>query len=772
MTTRPDPSSIRAQLDDLLADTSMRGRPFGRALAALVDGWLAGLLPERDGLAIVAVGGYGREELAPASDLDVVLLHDKRTDAASVADQIWYPIWDAGFSLDHSVRTVKEALSLADKDLKVGLGLLDARFVAGDRGLAHDLARGATSQWRDRAKRRLPLLEASVRTRHERFGPVAFELEPDLKEGDGGLRDVTVLRALAIALPAVDQTDDMLDAGELLFGVRVALQRISGRRDERLLLDYQDDVARALDRSDADELMRDVSQAGRTIAWHVDDAWRSVRAAIEGPRGRTRGGGDVVVADGIVIRDGELALTADARPATNPALIVLLADLSANRGATIARPTLRRLAAETPELPDPWPEGVRDALIGFLGAGSAAIPVFETLDRYGLVTRILPEWAAVRSKPQRNAFHRYTVDRHLVEASARAAALTRSVGRPDLLLVGALLHDLGKGYPGDHTEAGVVLVAEIATRMGFAPADVDALVDMVRFHLLLPSVATSRDLDDPDVVTAVAHQIGDQELLHLLAALTEADSLATGESAWSEWKAQLVAGLAERVARELAGLQPEPVATSLAADADLALRAVGGVLVEWDGRELAVVAPDEPRVFSRVVGVLALHGQGVRAASARSIPDGPAISRFELEPHFRSAPGPDVDALAADIREALQGELPIGDRLEQQSLRSGRLGRPTAAAAPDPRVVVDNAGSRTATIIEVRAPDAIGLLFRIAQVFADLDLDIRSARVATMGHEVVDTFCVATRGNMKVEDPGVLAQIEREILAALESGSF
>ncbi len=750
----------------------MRGPAFGRAFAARVDRWLTELLPEGGGLAVVAVGGYGREELAPSSDLDVVLVHDKGIEVDAVADQLWYPIWDAGFRLDHSTRTVREALSLADKDLKVGLGLLDARWVAGEPRLSDALAEGARVQWCDRVGRRLPELEASVQARHLRFGSVAFELEPELKEGDGGLRDVTVLRALSIALPAVDLTPEVIEAAELLFSVRVALQRISGRRDERLLLDYQDDVARALDLSDADALMRAVSQAGRSVAWHIDDAWRAADAALAGPHGRTRGGSDVALVDGIVLRDGELALTADADLETTPELLLQLADLAANRGVRIARPTFRRLVAEAPVLPDPWPEGARDALVGFLEAGPGAIPVFEALDRYGLVTRILPEWSAVRSKPQRNAFHRYTVDRHLVEAAVRAAALTRTVGRPDLLLVGTLFHDIGKGFPGDHTEVGVMLVPELAARMGFDADDRDQLVGMVRHHLLLPSVATSRDLDDPDVIANVAREIGNPELLRLLAALTEADSLATGESAWSEWKAQLVAKLVENVALDLAGLRPDGVATTAATDEALVARARGGVLVEASGRRVFVVAPDEPRVFSRVVGVLALHGQGVRAASARSIPAGPAISEFELEPHLRTVEAPDWEAVAADVRLALSGALSIEERLEQQSQRSRRLDRPTAAWSPEPRVVVDNVGSRTATIIEVRAPDAMGLLFRIARTFADLELDIRSARVSTMGHEVVDAFYVVGRDGGRIVDAPALARIESALLEALRANSF
>ncbi len=767
-TVQTEPASIRQRVDQLVGDSSVRGPAFGRALAALVDEWLTELLPEVGGLALVAVGGYGREELAPESDLDVVLVRDKRADPSEVADQIWYPIWDAGFRLDHSVRTVSEALSLADKDVKVGLGLLDARWVAGEVRLADALAEGARRQWRDRARRRLPGLEEAVRDRHERFGSVAFELEPELKEGDGGLRDATVLRALELALPAVDLTDDVVTAAGLLFDVRVALQRTSGRRDERLLLDYQDEVARVLERPDADELMRAVSQAGRTISWHVDNAWRAARAT---PRGRTSGGRDVAVLDGIVLRDDEFALTAAADLDDDPVLLLRLADLAANRGRLIARPTLRRLVDEAPVLADPWPAGARDALVGFLGAGPDAIPVFETLDRYGLVNRVLPEWAAVRSKPQRNAFHRYTVDRHLVECATRAAALTRTVSRPDLLLIGALFHDIGKGFPGDHTDVGVDLVAGLASRMGFDDADGAVIVDMVRYHLLLPSVATSRDLDDPDVIAAVAEQIGDVERLNLLAALTEADSLATGESAWTGWKARLVSVLVRRVARELAGLRPESSDHSTAADDALAARADGRVLVEADGHEVAVAAPDEPRVFSRIIGVLALHGQGVRSASARSVVGGTAISRFELEPHIAGAASPDWDAFAADVALALGDGSLLGERLERQSRRVTRLGRPTAAWAPEARVVIDNAGSRAATIVEVRAADAIGLLFRITRAFADLGLDLRSARIMTMGHEVVDTFYVVSAGG-KVEDPAELARIEQALLGALEASSF
>src|SRR6202012_5255900 len=202
---------------------------------------------------------------------------------------------------------------------------------------------------------------------------------------------------------------------------------------------------------------------------------------------------------------------------------------------------------------DPWADETRSAFVELLGLGRPAIDKVESLDQHKLFVRLLPEWAAVRNKPQRNAYHTFTVDRHLLEAAALAAGLTETVERPDLLLIGTLLHDIGKGFPGDHTTVGIDVVDRIATRMGFDKDDVAVLVDLVRYHLLLPDTATRRDLDDPTTIARVAQAVGNPLTLHLLAALTEADSKATGPSAWGAWKAGLVADLVARTARVLRG---------------------------------------------------------------------------------------------------------------------------------------------------------------------------------------------------------------------------
>ncbi|MGH9179496.1 MAG: ACT domain-containing protein, partial [Acidimicrobiales bacterium] len=436
----------------------------------------------------------------------------------------------------------------------------------------------------------------------------------------------------------------------------------------------------------------------------------------------------------------------------------------AELGALVARPALDRLAAEAPPMPDPWPATARSGLISLLGTGKAALPVLETLDQHGLLSRILPEWEPVRSQPQRNAYHRFTVDRHLCEAAANAAALTRRVARPDLLLVGAWLHDIGKGWPGDHTKAGMEVVARVAPRMGFPPDDVDALVHLVRDHLLLADVATRRDLDEPATVEAVAAAVGDRDALELLAALTEADSLATGPAAWGPWKAGLVEDLVVRTARRLAGHRPpapDPTLPSTLQDR-LAERRL---FVEAEDGTVTVVAPDRPGLFSRVAGALAVHGLDVRSASATG-QDGMAVEIFEVEPAFGTAPN--WDRVAADVERAVTGRLSLESRLAERARTYAGLRRAAAARPPEARVLFDDDASPTATVVEVRAPDGVGVLYRITRALADCDLDVRTAKVSTLGHEVVDAFYVTDGAGAKLSDDGHRREVERAVLAELD----
>ncbi|MGZ6927783.1 MAG: ACT domain-containing protein [Acidimicrobiia bacterium] len=698
------------------------------------------------GVAVVAVGGYGRAELAPHSDLDIMLLHGRVRDVEQVADRLWYPIWDAGFRLDHSVRTVKGAAALATADLKAALGLLDARLIAGEELLVEKLRHAVAKAWSAHGRAWWPRLAEGVAARAEDPGPVAFLLEPNLKEGHGGLRDLTVLRAIDhVATETADHpaarpgTEAAVDT---LFDVRVALQQVSGGGDDRLLLEHQDEVAAALDLDDADALMHAVAVAGRTIAWQVDEALRMlVRPARRSPIPGPIGSEDPLAT---------LLRTAHAVAAGDDSVT----------GAAWAD-----LAARVPRTEGPWTASMRDDLEGLLGSGRGTVRVFETLDQYDLVGRVLPEWDTVHSRPQRNAFHQFTVDRHLVEAAVEAGRRVRSVGRPDLLLLGAWLHDIGKGSPGDHTDAGVVMVRRIGTRLGLEPEDVDTLVALVEHHLLLPSVATSRDLGDPEVIEMVAQRVGTVERLELLHTLTEADSVATGPTAWSDWKAELVAMLVDRVRDRLQGALPvvgQPVPGVSDEERE---RARHEPLIVGCGDHVRVIARDEPRLFSRVVGVLATHGLNVRAARADSA--GPDIAVSEFDVVTESGRVPDWARFRSDLVAALESRFAIDARLQERSRLHRRWYRPRAATVAEPRVLVDARPSPAASVIEVRAADAVGLLYRVTRGLADLDLDIRHAKVSTLGQDVVDTFTVVDRERTRMDDPAFRAEVERALLAAV-----
>jgi [protein-PII] uridylyltransferase len=299
--------------------------------------------------------------------------------------------------------------------------------------------------------------------------------------------------------------------------------------------------------------------------------------------------------------------------------------------------------------------------------------------------------------------------------------------------------------------------------MGFDPADVEVLVAMVRHHLLLPDVATRRDLDDPATARAVASAVGDHDTLELLAALTEADGLATGPSAWGPWKAGLVRDLVERTAQELSG-HHQPETPSLPTPEHRGLMARGELQVEVEDGVLTVVAPDRPGLFWRVAGTLALHGLDVRSAAAGG-EGAMAVEVFEVEPAFGTPP--DWERLRADLERALSGRLSLESRLAERARTYA--GRPRAAAArpAEARVLFDNHASATATVVEVRAPDGVGVLYRITRALAECDLDVRTAKISTLGHEVVDAFYVTDPEGAKVDDAEHIREVERAVLAEL-----
>ncbi|MET7578960.1 [protein-PII] uridylyltransferase [Streptomyces microflavus] len=805
------PSGYAAARLRLLQQEARSGPPRRAALAGLTDDWLTGLFTTAAaragvrGAALVAVGGYGRGELSPRSDLDLLLLHDGSADAAAVAalaDGIWYPVWDLGLALDHSVRTPGEARKTAGEDLKVQLGLLDARPVAGDLGLVASLRTAILADWRNQAPKRLPALHELCQERAERMGELQFLLEPDLKEARGGLRDATALRAVAASWVADAPREGLDQARRILLDARDALHLTTGRATDRLALQEQDQVAEALGLMDADALLRQVYEAARTVSYATDVTWREVNRVLRARSVRPRlramlSGGRVSakpaperapLADGVVEADGEVVLARAARPDRDPVLTLRAAAAAADAGLPLSRHLVRHLATTVRPLPVPWPPEAREELVTLLGAGESTIGVWEALEAEGIITRLLPDWERVHCRPQRNPVHTWTVDRHLVETAVRAASLTRRVHRPDLLLVAALLHDIGKGWPGDHSVAGEVIARDMATRIGFDKHDVGVIATLVRHHLLLVETATRRDLDDPATVRSVAEAVSTASTLELLHALTEADALATGPAAWSTWRASLVTDLVKRVAAVLAGEAPEePEEAAPSAEHErLAIKALrtgepaltlhthpeepaGEGEVEPVGVELLIALPDRPGVLPAAAGVLALHRLTVRAADLRAVelPNelGERADLLLLSWRVAAEYGslPQATRLRADLVRALDGSLDIRARLAE---REAAYPRRRGVKAPPPRVAVAAAGSRRATVIEVRAQDAPGLLHRIGNALEGCAVRVRSAHVSTLGANAVDAFYVTGTDGEPLPEIRA-AEVAREVEKAL-----
>jgi len=805
-------AALRAARDELVSDRSVGGPAFGRALAELIDATLvesATRLDGSDGWALLALGSYARRELCPGSDVDVMLLHPGGRRTRSLADdagKLWYPLWDAGFTLGHAVRTVKEAISLADEEIDALTAVLDMRLLAGDAALADELVTKVHQLAPRRRSRLVDALAAAADARFARPGPIAEMLAPDLKNGAGGLRDAQAAGWVGWALAAAEQpgapgrtadgegwrggtallvaqgylrADDVEQLAlhrDRLLDVRVALHRVTGTRADQLPLQEQDAVAELLEVHDADALLHELGAAARAVAWISADMWRRLLSTERGPRGR--GTGERMLDDHVVLRDGNTALARDAVVDTDA--VLALAARSAELDVPMERDSLEQIARlDAVE----WTPRARDDFVALLAAGRGAVAVFETLDHVGLLVRLLPVWAGVRARPQRNAYHRYTVDRHSLEAVVECAALldaespsgagfdgdvARRAPR-SVLLLSALLHDIGKGSPGDHSVVGVDLARSLTAGIGMPDPEIDAVAWLVRHHLMLADTATRRDLADEQTIARFAREVGDVPKLDALYALTIGDSRATGPSAWSSGKATLVRELYLKTAHwivEGATEVTDDTRELLERTADV--RAVRATAVEWfevadDQLEVVVVAPDVTGMLARVAGALALHGFDVVDASVETDEHGMAVECFHGVDRFGRLEGAGRDAATDMLIAALTGDGAFDVQLRE---RARRYRRPTIRSdARDVHVVVDLDASANATVVEVHAPDEVGLLARIAEVFAGLRLDVTRAFVSTVGDRVVDVFYLRDVTGAKVTDLARVAALRTTVVA-------
>ncbi len=721
-------------------------------------------------IALAAVGGYGRGELSPGSDLDILFIHSGRVSSEklkALVNEVLYPLWDAK-SVDHSVRTRSETRDAATSDLRVATGLLDIRLITGNADLVANVQSDALELWRKNAKENLQDLHKSLQERHTRAGELAYLLEPDLKEARGGLRDIQALRAIALSGAVTVPLEKISWAESTLNNVRESLHIASGRGKDRLLFQEQDKVAQLLKYADADAMMGDVARAARSVDYLLDYTWHTLEHKGKDGLGRILKRPRVAtVAKNVSASNREIVIDPFTSFNEDPVVGLRAAATAAQLGLPLSLDTCTELSEALKKgegvLSNPWPREARELLIALIGAGEAMVGIFEILDQEEIIFHWIPEWMSVRSLPQRNALHRHTVDRHMVETAVHAAALTRKVQRPDLLLFAALFHDIGKGTQEDHSERGVRLIEPIAQRIGFDAKDIEVLKNLVLHHLLLSSTATRRDLDDPATIASVVSVIPDVNTLELLHALSIADGEATGSAGWSEWKATLVNDLVQRVKRAMAGAE---VAQQPEVSQEQIAQAEKGVLrvtleEHSSGYAVEVISPDKPGLLSIVAGVFNISRLDVKSARTKTLGNSAVMYWIVTpEPH------------APEITDTKLHELIAAALVDSKDVEEKLFARAAAYASiptipvPDPEVEIFTDAATDATVIEVRSHDRPGLLFRIGAAITQSKIDIRSAIVTTLGAEAIDTLYVTelTGGPLSTERANEVASHLKQAL--------
>ncbi len=803
-----DAAALRTRFDALARayPPGQHGRWAASERADALDAWfVAAMEPAPDGVALLALGGYGRRLQLPGSDVDVLLVHDGLDERllTELGNRLWYPLWDHGWTVTPLVRTPAECLRAATERLDSQTAILDARVVAGSASLGASVIDTVVSRAAEDPVRFARSIVEDRSRRAARSGSCVADLSPDLKEGLGGLRDIAVLGWLTRVLgrplddAGIARRADLAavdDAEEFLVRARSAVQLETGKRLDRLTADLQPEVAASMGFDDQpglaaiDGLMRQVFAHARTVDAVVRDALARVLAGSGGASWPPLGGPAEV-----------LRALAEAQGTIPPALV----------DAVAAAP-----------IPDPvvWDGSVRDAFIDLIRAGEAGVAALDALDRVGALERFIPGWSDVRSRPQRDPYHRFTVDGHLVRTMAGvdallddpsrdplAAELASALHDPGAVALGALLHDIGKVGRGEHVPVGADVAREQVRTMGLDDHAADLVAFMVAEHLLLPDTATRRDLTDENLILDVAATIGTLERLAALSILAVADAAATGPAAWTPWRqalvrelvtkvrhvlergtmgAELAASLTERIGEVRALLTAEPerevddfilrmprgyflsveparaaahfrtIAPYLTSDAVRTASAPGSRPGTY---ELLVVTNDRPALLSAVAGALAVGGISILSAQVFTTSDHVAVDLFDVEGVFETEiTEARWRSFRTTLRRVVEGAISIDGKVEDM-----RRHYPPPVLRTPVTVRVDDDASDFSTVLEIGAPDRMGLLYDITDVLSRAGIDVHLAKVATFDGRVVDAFYVRDELGRKLRD--------REQLAALDA---
>jgi [protein-PII] uridylyltransferase len=802
-------------------------------------------------LVVVALGGYGRRELHPLSDIDLMVVYDGELSpyVQRMMQELLYSLWDLGLQVGHSLRSLDDCVAMARTDFPSRTSMQEARFLSGDRRLFARFGRVL----RENVYRRdfAQFLETTLSERdqrYRRFGASPYIGEPNVKESAGGLRDVHTAMWLGEAKFGARTLRELADKGLItsreqaatdaaltfLWRVRNELHFFSGHKNDVLGRDVQPRIAKNLGYEN-DDTSLGVERFMRDYYLHARAIHRVSRRLIArcqetlsrrgSAEGRQR---QQALADGLVFFDGQLHLAdRDPGPLRAEPSRLMKAFWHLHRQGCELSLDLERAVEDSLYLADAAFQrspAVRDLFLDICRTWGRAAQTFSEMHEIGLLGRYLPEFGALTCLVQYDVYHKFSADQHSLLAvehlealapgqsaeSEGAAQVLSEVEKPELLMLGMLLHDVGKAKGHGHVAKGIPLIRELVTRIGLQPDDGAVVEFLVAHHLTLSHIAQRRDIDDPKTIADLAATAGDPQRLKMLYLLTWADMRAVGPGVLTPWQAsilhelyrralvRLTGGRAERPSRvqlaerlraaagdehpaqavkaHLAMMSDRYVATTgvqRMAEHLRMLQRLGETPVvtelfhhtDLGSSDLVVVTRDLPGLFSLIAGTLASQGVNIMSAQIHTRGDGVAIDTFQVnEPTGESVTSPATWVRTLDaLRAVLTGDSQVAALLDKRRA----AGRASARAGGPPKITLDNQLSDDYTVLEVKCPDRLGLLYLITRTLAELGLDIATARIATEIDQAVDTFYVHDRGGRKIEDPDALGRTREALERAL-----
>lgn len=868
---RPGVVAAKARLAsgrDKLRQRHARGTPgvqVCRALTDLVDGLVldlyraaledlgeAGLGGLDQAVAIVAHGGYGRRDLAPYSDVDLMILHPAGSQqrVAPLAQRLMRDIFDTGLILGQSVRTIDQACGLARQDPVICTSLIESRLLAGQEALYDRFTRRYRQEAARRADRWLAAIQDARAQERAQYGETVYLLEPNIKRSRGGLRDIQLLRWVGFVrygacdpdglrlCGALDRDDHDLiqQAQEFLLRLRNELHFYSGKANDVLDRAEQVRIAEQFGYRGQAALLP-VEQFMREYFRHTTGAssvvTRLLARAQSRPKWRELAAPLVSHQFEGDFRVGPTQIMANrrglAKMRNNLEQILRLADVANLYDKRIAADTTEAIRQSAPLIPDHVSSGAAARFISLLSHPARLGDLLRTLHDIGILERIIPQFAHARNLLQFNEYHKFTVDEHSLLAVERATQFEsdngplgrayRSLKRKWLLHLALLIHDLGKGYPEDHCDAGLRIATDTAVRLHLSQQDAEVLKFLVHKHLMMSHLAFRRDTSDEQLITRLAVDVGSLEVLQMLYVLTAADLAAVGPGVLNAWKVEVLSDLYHRTRQRLSGdtqeaahetalrvrrsellaalgtrsrdpwfqhhLEAMPGAYLLAvateqilADLDQ-LRALcpgdavarGYYLPESRTLEFRVATSEAaaPGVFHRLTGALSGQGLQILSAEINTLYDGLVFDRFfVLDPDFAEMPPPHrIDEICRALEASLEQ---TADKPAFRRLWRPERQRRQAALSPLPtQVRVDNNTSDHYTILDIFAADRMGLLYAITRALFELDLSVSVAKIGTYLDQVVDVFYVTDASGKKIDDQARLQAIRRRLLDEIDA---